>query len=228
MFHLWHWVQRFDTWAGEQDVRAHQIQSKAAAQYDPIIATIACKASSTQRDGAHHQYVKINNNAMEHEQKEVTTILAIDPTVRGFGYIVFDGIKSPEVWGKAEMRIQKNRRSLIKIKKLIEFHQPDAIVVEDPVNSLRHRRTSSLIMQIEKLAVKRGIKAHKYTRSQIQDVFTQFGAVTKYEIAKTISDWFPELALKLPEKRGLGWPEDERYGIFDAASLGLTYFYLEE
>lgn len=162
------------------------------------------------------------------KKEKFTTVLAIDPTVRGFGYIVFDGVKNPADWGKAELRIQKNRRSLARIKKLIDFYNPDVIVIEEPINSLRKKRVEGLIAQIEKLAVNQEIKVRKYSRAEVQDVFTQFGASTKHEIATTIADWFSELALKLPEKRALGYAEDERYGIFDAAALGLTYYYKEE
>ena len=166
-------------------------------------------------------------NKQKKEEKP-TTLLAIDPTVRGFGYMVFDGIKELTEWGKAEIRIQKNRRCLARIKKLINFHEPDVIVIEDPQNSYRRKRTLELIKSIEQIARAGGIKVRKYSRNQVQDVFVQFGASTKYEIAKKIAQWYPELEFRLPTKRKPWQAEDERYGIFDATALGLTYFYVEE
>lgn len=165
---------------------------------------------------------------MRNEKGKPTTILAIDPTVRGFGFIIFEGVKNPLDWGRANIRFQKNSRSLKKISKLVNFYQPSVIVIEEMKGSQRHKRIRNLITRIEKLADIARIKVRKYPRSQVQDVFSQFGASTKYEIAKLISQWFPELEQRLPPKREPWMPEDERYGIFDAAALGLTYYYVEE
>jgi transposase len=60
---------------------------------------------------------------MKNENNKPTTILAIDPTIRGFGFIVFEGVKNPLDWGKPEMRIQKNRRCLDRITKLVIIYQ---------------------------------------------------------------------------------------------------------
>lgn len=165
---------------------------------------------------------------MKNDINTPTTILAIDPTVRGFGFIIFEGVKNPLDWGKPEMRIQKNKRCLDRISKLVNFYQPDVIAIEDMQSSQRRKRVKDLLLKIEQLAITTGVKIKKYSKNQVQDVFSQFGASTKHEIAKTVVDWFPELELRLPPKREVWMVEDERYGIFDAAAIGLTYFYLEE
>ena len=48
-------------------------------------------------------------------------VLAIDPAPRGFGYVLFEGPKIPLDWGVAEARVQTSKRSLERIKKMIEF-----------------------------------------------------------------------------------------------------------
>jgi hypothetical protein len=48
--------------------------------------------------------------------------------------------------------------------------------------------------------------------------------ITKYEIAARIAVLFPELTWKLPPTRKFYDNEHHNASIFDAASLGLTYF----
>jgi hypothetical protein len=57
--------------------------------------------------------------------------------------------------------------------------------------------------------------------------FEQFGAVTKYEIAKVLLTEFKELELLEPKKRKTWQSESHNMPIFDALSLGLTWFWIE-
>ncbi len=156
------------------------------------------------------------------------TVIAISPTVRGFGYIIYEGVKNPRDWGKAEIRFQKNRRSLNRINKLLDFYEPDIVALEDSQSTRKGKRAQNLLMQVERCALIRGMDVKKFSHDQVNDVFSQCGAFTKFEIAKIIAEWYPELKLKLPEKRRLGWAEDEHYGIFAAAAIAITYYYIHD
>jgi len=61
----------------------------------------------------------------------------------------------------------------------------------------------------------------RVTRQAVREAFTKVGR-TKYEIAKAISDWFPELAARLPVQRRLWLAEDQRMNICDAMAFFLT------
>lgn len=156
--------------------------------------------------------------------------LAIHPSTRGFGFVLFEGPKLPIDWGVKDTRVDKNAQGLQKIRELIDFYHPDVIVVEDYAGegSRRCKRVQQLIKDIKRLAGKNKIKTHSYSRSAIRKTFSQFGAQTKYQIAKKIAAWLPIFALRLPPVRKAWMSEDYRMSIFDAVSLALTFFYTEE
>ena len=85
-----------------------------------------------------------------------------------------------------------------------------------------------LVEQIAAYAVEEGLPVVKYSRDQIREVFEQFGAVTKYEIAQLLLTEFKELEQRTPRKRTLWVAEDRNMAIFDALSLAMTWFYLNE
>lgn len=56
---------------------------------------------------------------------------------------------------------------------------------------------------------------------QVRDVFEQFGAVTKYEIAKVLLTEFKELELREPKKRKTWQSESQNMPILDALLCAL-------
>ncbi len=161
-------------------------------------------------------------------KKKHEPILAIDPTVRGFGYVIFEGPRSPIEWGTTHYRVCKNKRCLARIKKLITMYQPETIVIEQSKQSLRCERVKDLLDSVKGLARKNDIAIATYTREQVLETFGEFGKRTKHEIAQTIAEWLPELAPRLPSKRRCFETESEQYGIFDAAALALAHMYLTD
>ena len=121
----------------------------------------------------------------------------------------------------------KNTRSLAKARQLIDEFIPDVILLEDydGAGSRRAPRIENLIDDIAVLANERGIRTKRYSRSQIQECFAEYGATTKYEIATAISQSLPEFPPQLPPQRKIWLPEDYRMSIFDAVSLIFTYFF---
>lgn len=81
-------------------------------------------------------------------KKQQETILAIDPTVRGFGFVVFEGSGTPIDWGQVTIRLNKNWRCRTRIRKLVDLYSPDAVVLETPEESLRHKRVRRLLKNI--------------------------------------------------------------------------------
>jgi hypothetical protein len=103
------------------------------------------------------------------------------------------------------------------------------VIIQDPdgYTSRSGRRVHRLIDKIIVLANEEKSKVVLYSRDQIRDVFEQFGAVTKYEIAKVLLTEFKELELLEPKKRKTWQSESHNMPIFDALSLGLTWFWIE-
>ena len=61
----------------------------------------------------------------------------------------------------------------------------------------------------------------------IRTFFSEYDAITKYQIATTIAQWLPEFEPRLPPFRKPWMSEDYRMSIFDAVALALTFFYFD-
>lgn len=157
-------------------------------------------------------------------------LLAIDPMYRGFGFALFEKPNSLVDWGITDIRVNINSRSMHRIKQLIEFYNPDRIVLEDIRGESSHRckRVEQLLMKIRLLAKENKVKISSYSAKQIQEVFEQFKCRNKFERAKAICEWLPELTSRIPPKRAIWMSEDPRTNLFDAVALALTYYYLED
>ncbi len=162
-------------------------------------------------------------------KKTNQTVLALYPNAMGVCYAVFDSPKDLADYGIGYVRPVSNKKSILKIEKYLDFYNPDILLLRE-ISKERvkySKRTQRLIERICKVAKNKGLEVHRYNRSQIRDIFSEFGAVSKYQISKKITEWFPELeALELP-KRKRWMSENHRTGIFDAIAVALVHFYLK-
>jgi hypothetical protein len=153
-------------------------------------------------------------------------LLAIYPTTRGFGFVVFEGRQRTIDWGVKDARGDKNRKVLVKIEELISWYRPDIIVLEDAhgVDSRRTDRIRQLHLQVVELAKMRKIALRQFTRRDIRAAFASRNASTRYEIAQAVCQELPDLAPWLPPPKKIWMSEDRWLGMFDAASLGMTLY----
>ncbi|MBI4469800.1 MAG: hypothetical protein HY650_10830 [Acidobacteria bacterium] len=162
-------------------------------------------------------------NKIAHHEKRV---LAIDPTVRGFGFAVLEGPNALVAWGVLQVMGSKIAESLAQIASLIDQYQPELLVIEDYLaGSFRRRqRVRRLLPEIEVLAVDAGIKARSVAWSFVQESFSETGHVTKHQIAIAIAHRFPELDPRLPPIRKPWMSQDDRMSIFGAVALGAASY----
>ncbi|HTV26975.1 MAG TPA: hypothetical protein VMF32_04260 [Xanthobacteraceae bacterium] len=154
-------------------------------------------------------------------------VLAIYPTTRGIAFALMQSPLAPIDWGvKGAYGRDKNASSLRNVAALIEIHQPDVVVLEDPTSPRvrRSARIERLTRAVEALARDRVVDVHRYTHASVQECFSQFGARTRYEIAVAIATRVPAFERFLPPRRKLWMSEDTRMGIFRAAALALTHY----
>jgi len=157
-------------------------------------------------------------------------LLAIDPTHRGFGFVVLEeGARTKRLvdWGTAHVSGELHDGCLARTDKLIERYTPDTVVVEDHASegSRRCDRVGELIDATAQLARARGLDVVRYSRDGIREAFEPHEAVTKEEIAAVLAAHHPELLPRVPPTRKPWMSEDHRMAIFDAASLGWTHFH---
>ncbi len=156
-------------------------------------------------------------------------VLAIDPIRKGFGFAVLDGPSYLIDWGLKGTRRREEPRQrwcLRQIAALIDFYQPDRLVVEDcgDARFKRGERNRRFIERISELADERGVPVRRVSRVGLHRAFASAGGRTKYKIALAIAGRFPELAWRLPPIRKPWMSEDTRMGIFDAMALALASY----
>lgn len=154
-------------------------------------------------------------------------IFSIYANTMGFGFVVLSDRGEILDYGVVSVRPVCNDVCLKRIKEIISYFQPEILIVEDYEKSHKSVRVKKLIDKICEYG-KDGLKVFKYSREQIRNTFDVFGARNKYEISKRISEAYPQLKSKLPEKRRTWEPENYYQGIFDAMSLVLTHYYLND
>jgi hypothetical protein len=154
-------------------------------------------------------------------------VLAIYPTTRGIGFVVATEPLSPIDWGikDADGR-DKNAQCLEKAAALIEAHQPDALVLEDPTapGSLRHDRIRRLTKALAALGNSQTLDVYPYTYGGVRECFGEFGVRTRYDIAMAIAKTVPAFEEFLPPPRRTWETEHARMSVFNAAALVMTFF----
>jgi RNase H-fold protein (predicted Holliday junction resolvase) len=158
-------------------------------------------------------------------------ILAIDLRAQRFGFAVLDGPKKLLDFGTKilERRREKDATAIVvqkKIGSILNLYMP-AIVIIKCVSGLHgsaRLRNQQLLSSIRHEVRKQGLELIMLERSDIRRSFRQSGNESKHEIAVFIAEWFPEVEWRLPPNRKNWQPEHHTMPIFDAISIGLTYF----
>ena len=163
-------------------------------------------------------------------KKDTTMILALYPNARGLGYACFEAPEKLWDCGVITVRPICNGKILERITKFVDFFHPTVLLVQDcdSKHSRHSKRVVRVVDSITKYAEEIKVPIYRYSRQQIRDVFEQFGAKSKYEIAQKIIAWFPQLASRAPKIRKPWMDEDYNMGTFDALSLIITHQYLTE
>jgi Holliday junction resolvasome RuvABC endonuclease subunit len=153
-------------------------------------------------------------------------LLALYLTTRGFGFVVFEGRQRTIDWGVKDARGEKNRKLLSKIEELISWYRPEMLVLENAHGpmSRRAKRIRQLHSLIIDLAKNWKIPVKQFSRIDIKTAFANRNASTKYEIAQAISHELSDLAPWLPAPKKIWMSKDRWLGMFDAASLALTFY----
>jgi len=147
-------------------------------------------------------------------------ILAVDPTSKGFGFVVFEGKDKLVDWGLREARGDKKENSLRGISILIDLYKPGLILLEDVRHgSRRCERVQKLILDIKKLAKNGGMATREINKEELRKTFSPLGANTKDAIAKLMAEHFPDLAPHLPPPRPKWKSQNPMIAIFMAAAM---------
>ena len=161
------------------------------------------------------------------KRQRYNSVLAIYPSVRGFGFVLFEAPMSAVDWGIREVRGRhKNQRCLIAIASLLDRFRPDVLVLQDMsvTGTRRAVRLRELNAGIEEMADEQGFAVYAYSRGQVRHAFAAHGITNKHSMAEAIAKHVPVFERYVPPPRRLWMSEDARMSLFDAAALALTFF----
>lgn len=152
-------------------------------------------------------------------------VLAVHPTSRGFGWVLFESPLSAVDWGIASAKQGRNARLLARFSRLLDRYEPAVVVLEEFESpSARAERIRMLCRSMVHLASCKGADTPVYRRNVVRTVFASVGAVSRYDIAQIIAQHIDAFSHRMPKKRKPWDSEDPRQSLFDAAALAITYF----
>lgn len=152
-------------------------------------------------------------------------ILAFYPNARGFAHVVFEGPLSPVDWGISDVPRRKGRLDTYarRLSVLIGRYRPDLVVLREGSGGGENSGTRAWVKTAKALAGSGGIPTVTLSRVKIREAFAYLEPPTRYAIAKAIAREIPIFSALLPPVRKIWNGEDRRMGLFDAASLALSY-----
>jgi hypothetical protein len=156
--------------------------------------------------------------------KNDLVVMSFYPNARGFAYVVFEGPRCPIDWRIVEIpRRYKVQRSISRLTRLVDQYRPDALVLR---KMPEHAPGANALDfgAVAAMSRRTGIRVVQVSRTQIKEAFEGIVMPTRYAAATAIAHHIPIFAPLLPPPRKIWNGEDRRMGLFDAASLALTFF----
>jgi len=160
-------------------------------------------------------------------------IIAVDLRAQQFGYAIFEGPDRLLDYGGGQLRPGGRAGSVLaarRTRQLIKLFTPSAIVVKRPDRRVTTSRPGIRLIAnaIRREASRQLIQYCLVARNEIREAFSTFEAENKYEISAVLAQMFPELLSRLPANRETGDSEHPRMVVFDAISVGFTYWHESE
>jgi len=153
-------------------------------------------------------------------------VLAVRPTARGFGWVLFEGPFTPGDWGLVAARGDTSARAMRRFEKLLNQYRPTTVVMEKPSPERKgvSTRVRLLAKTMRGFAENRDIDVYVYARSEVALTVAGDEAATRHAVAQTVAVQLPILRHRMPPKRKPWLPEDDRQSLYDAAALGIAHY----
>lgn len=164
---------------------------------------------------------------MKNAQGRAPTVLGVSANTYGMGYAALDGPRDILETGVTRAAFFGYRSCVNRLRALASFYQPDLIAIESNRGKglVKGKVAGRVFRAITEEAKRLKIPIIVYTRDDVIAVFEQFQAPTRYQIAKRITEWLPELTPKLPRRRNFWDTKDINLSIFDAVAVALVHYH---
>lgn len=157
-------------------------------------------------------------------ERKATRLLAVDPTTKGFGFVIFELPFRLVKWGLAHVAGEKYAGAIARFEELLKDFRPERVVLEDAdaPGSRRQPRVRRLIEALGRIAHERGIAVTALARTAVLKCFAEDGRATKQQIAERLARDFPALRQYLPRPRKPWESQNETMSVFDALALAVA------
>lgn len=154
--------------------------------------------------------------------------LVLYPNTRGIGFVLCESEQEIIDFGIKHINRRTHGEYIKNAKWLLDYATPDLVLLLDYQGAVHtiSKRQVNIIDTMVKHAKERGLNVKRYSRRQIKDVFSNYAAFSKYDIAKQLISSYPQLITRIPHKRDRYLPEHHQMGVFDAFALMVTHYYL--
>jgi Holliday junction resolvasome RuvABC endonuclease subunit len=154
--------------------------------------------------------------------------LAIHPTSRGFGWVLFEGPLRPVDFGIVSAKVNRSAQCMTRFEEILDRYQPTALILEKygAKDSKRSERIRILAQSMRGFAGNRDMDTLVYSRAEVASAVTGRPKASRHAVALAAAEQLPTLDHRLPNARMLWQSEDNRQCLFDAAALGITHYKL--
>ena len=155
-------------------------------------------------------------------------MLAVHPTSRGFGWVLFEGPLVPVDWGVASAKGKRSAQGMVRFKQLIDQYRPSVLVLEkyDEDDSNCGERIRTIAQTMRGFANSHDMDTPIYGREEVRVAVTGNPRASRYTVARAVAERLPILRHRLPVPRKLWQSDDRQQCLFDAAALGITHYIL--
>ena len=159
-------------------------------------------------------------------QQNFGVVVAVHPTTKGFGWVVFENADTPVDWGIASAKPGRDARLIKRCDRLLKKYEPIAIVLETSESGSTGRadRVRKLCREFAEKAGTRGVVFVEYRRSLVARTLGLEERATRHDIAIAVSARAEAFSHRLPPRRKPWVAQDPRQSLFDAAALAMTFF----
>jgi len=153
-------------------------------------------------------------------------VVAIHPTYKGFGWVVFEGPLAPVDWGIASSKGNRSANSMRRLQEILNQYQPSVLVLEEFTGDRTRRgaRMQDLAQSMRALATNRDIEVAIYPRKLVSELVADDPKSKRHRLAEAVCELLPILRFRLPPKRTAWQTEDSRHCLFTAAALAIAHF----
>ena len=153
--------------------------------------------------------------------KKILKILAINPGTRYLGIAVFEG---PELldWRvkviKGKWSKDKQQKTLVIIRTLIERYQPDILAIKKLHRSRSSDNLNQLVSRIKQHSKRKGLKVYQYSIKELEAFFFGEAKANKNKLAEVLASKYSFLVHEFNKEKSN--KNSYHIRVFEAVALG--------